>query len=121
MLERSQKQPEHALALEASGTVIARDVESAVDGAVGASSAGTGLVIVVSQDFDGYFAEVARGLANVAVAHKNVVRIAVVTEADQMDEAKLVGWNTSAVPIRLFSTQELSAAYAWADAARRGE
>ena len=121
MLERTRDQPEHALALEASDTVIARDVEAAVDAALGASTVGTGLVIVVNRDFDGYFAEIARGLASVSVGHKNVVKIAVVTEADRMDEAKLISWSASAVPIRLFPAAERHAAYAWADAARRGE
>jgi len=121
MLERTQDQPEHALALEASGTVMARDVEQAIDAALGAATVATGLVIVISRDFDGYFAELARGLATVAVAHKNIVRIAVVTEADRMDEARLNAWGASAVPVRLFAVNERRAAYDWADAARRGE
>jgi hypothetical protein len=121
MLERVKDAPSHALALEASGTVMARDVEQAVEAALEPTSAATGLVIVISRDFDGYLAELARGLANVAVAHKSIVRIAVVTEADRMDEAQLGGWSASAVPIRLFAANERRAAYDWADAARRGE
>jgi hypothetical protein len=121
MLERLQDPPEHALALEASGTIMASDIEAAADAALGASTVGTGLVIVIGRDFDGYLAELARGLANVSLAHKNIVRIAVVTDADRMDEAKLSGWSASAVPVRLFAASERRAAYNWADAARRGE
>ena len=121
MLERMKDAPEHALALKASGTVMARDVEAVVDSALGASTVGSGLVIVVDPDFDGYFAEVARGLTTVSLAHKNVVRIAVVTEADQIDEAKISGFSDAAVPIRLYAASDLRAAYDWADAARRGE
>ncbi len=80
MLERMQDAPEHALALKASGTVMARDVEAAVSAALGESTVGTGLVVVIDPDFDGYFAELARGLTTVSLAHRNIVRIAVVTE-----------------------------------------
>ena len=121
MLERMKDAPEHGLALEASGTVMARDVQAAAEAALGPASAATGLVIVISRDFDGYLAEVARGLANVSVAHKAIVRIAVVTDADPMGEAKLNPWSGSAVPIRLFSAEERRAACAWADAAGRGD
>ncbi|MGO9423444.1 STAS/SEC14 domain-containing protein [Roseiarcus sp.] len=121
MLERMQETPQHALALKASGTVMARDVEAAIEAALGSTTAATGLVVVVDRDFDGYFAELSRGLATVALAHKNMVRIAVVTEADRMDEAKLCGWSASPVPIRLFAANERRAAYDWADGVRRGE
>jgi hypothetical protein len=121
MLERMQDSPEHALALKASGTVMARDVEAAVDSALGASAVGTGLVIVIDPDFDGYLAELARGLTTVSVAHKNVVRIAVVGNADQIEEAKLSGFSDSAVTIRLYDSSDRRAAYDWADATRRGE
>ena len=121
MLERMQDAPEHALALKASGTVMARDVEAAVNAALGESTVGTGLVVVIDADFDGYLAELARGLTTVSLAHKNVVRIAVVAEADQMEEAKISGFSVSAVPIRLYAAGERKAAYDWADAPRRGE
>ena len=121
MLERMKDQPAHALALEASGTVMARDVEAAVEAALGPTGAPTGLVIVISRDFDGYLAELARGLANVSVAHRSIVRIAVVTDADRMDEAKLKPWSASAVPIRFFSAEERRDACDWADAAGRGD
>ena len=121
MLERIQDAPEHALALEASGTVMARDVEAAVEAALGSTSVPTGLVIEISEDFDGYMAELSRGLATVALAHKNIVRIAVLTDVDRMDEAKLGGSSASAVSIRFFTPAERRAAYDWAAATRRGE
>ena len=85
------------------------------------STVGIGLVVVIDPDFDGYFAELARGLTTVSLAHKNVVRIAVVTEADRMDEAKISGFSVSAVPIRLYAAADRKTAYDWADATRRGE
>ena len=121
MLDRVQDAPADTLALRASGTIVARDVEAAIEAAIGASTASTGVVIVIDRDFDGYFAELARGLANSSLAHKNLVKLAVVTDADRMDEAKLSGFDVSAVPIRLFAANQRSAAYNWAAAARRGE
>ena len=121
MLDRVQDAPADTLALRASGTILARDVEVAIETAIGSSIASTGVVIVIDRDFDGYFAELARGLANSSLAHKNLVKLAVVTETDRMDEAKLSGFDVSAVPIRLFGANERNAAYNWAAAARRGE
>lgn len=118
MLERMQDAPERALALQASGTVVASDVDAAVEAALG-SKAALGLVVVISQDFDGYLAELARGLKSVALAHKSIVRIAVVAEAGQIEEGRLIGWNDPPVPIRLFPASERRAAFGWADAAGR--
>jgi hypothetical protein len=119
MLEQVQDAPPHALALSASGTVMAHDVEAALESALGASNAATGLVIVIDRDFDGYLAELARGLANASLAHKNLVKLAIVT--DLTDEAKLAGFDVSAVPVRLFASTDRRAALDWAAAARRGE
>jgi hypothetical protein len=121
MLERITDAPAHALALKASGTVLERDVDAAIEAAIGKSTASTAVVIVIDRDFDGYFAELARGLTNASLAHKNLVKLAVVTDLDRMDEARHSGFDVSAVPIRLFPTSDRNAAYAWADAARRGE
>jgi hypothetical protein len=121
MLERMQDGPAHALAHKASGTIMARDVEAAIEAALGSPTTATGLVIVIDPDFDGYFAELARGLASVALARRNIVRIAVVAEPDQLSEARLNEWTASPVSIRLFSVDERRAAYDWADATRRGE
>ena len=92
MLERIQDAPAQTLALKASGTIMARDVEAAIEAALGPSSAATGLVVVIDRDFDGYLAELARGLANAALAHRSLVKLAVVTDADRMDEARLSGF-----------------------------
>lgn len=121
MLERITDAPAHTLALNASGTVMERDVDAAIEAAIGKSTASTGVVIVIDRDFDGYFAELARGLTNASLAHKNLVKLAVVTDPDRMEEARLSGFDVSAVPIRLFPSSDRNAAYAWADAARRGE
>ncbi|HXZ17702.1 MAG TPA: hypothetical protein VEH77_17395, partial [Roseiarcus sp.] len=68
MLQRMQNAPAHTLALKASGTIMARDVEAAVEAALGSANAATGLVIAIEREFDGYFAELLRGLANVSHA-----------------------------------------------------
>jgi hypothetical protein len=121
MLERVQDAPPHTLALQASGTVMARDVEAAIEAALGQSGAATGLVIVIDPEFDGYFAEVARGLTSASLAHKSLVKLAVVTDTNRMDEARLSGFDVSAVPVRLFDAADQRAAMEWAEAARRGE
>ena len=58
MLERVQEAPAQTLALRASGTVVARDIEVAIGASLG--EAATGLVIVIDPDFEGDFAELAR-------------------------------------------------------------
>jgi hypothetical protein len=121
MLERVQDAPAHALALRASGSILAREIEAAIEEALGRSEAATGLVIVIDPDFGGYFAELARGLTSAALTHKSLVKLAVVADAERMDEAKLDGFDVSPVPVRLFASANRNAALEWAAAARRGE
>ncbi len=121
MLERIQDAPAETLALRASGTILSQDIEAAIQAAMGGSNAARGLVIVIDRDFDGYFAELSRGLANAALAHRSLVKLAVVADADRMEEAKLSGFDISAVPIRLFDSSDRNAAFDWAAGARRGE
>jgi hypothetical protein len=116
-LERMQDAPAHILALRASGTIIASDVEAAVQTASGSANAATGLIVDIAREFDGYFAELSRGLLNVSRAHKNLARIAVITDADRMDEAKLSGLGASATSPRLFSADDRRKAYDWVGAA----
>ena len=87
MLERVREAPAQTLALRASGTVMA--VTSKRRSPRPWAEAATGLVIVIDPDFGGYFAELARGLANAALAHKSLVKLAVVTDTERMDEARL--------------------------------
>src|SRR5580658_4376883 len=114
MLERVQDAPTHALALRASGSILAREIEAAIEDALGQSDAATGLLIVVDPHFAGYFAELARGLAHAALAHKSLVKLAVVTDAERMDEVKLSGFDISPVPVRLFASADRKAALDWA-------
>jgi hypothetical protein len=111
--------PTRALALEASGTVMAGDVDAAVEAELGPKAAAIGLLVAISQDFDGYLAELARGLKSVSLAHKAIVRIAVVAEHGQIEEAGLVGWTDAPVSIRLFPASERHTAFDWVDAAGR--
>jgi hypothetical protein len=119
MLERVQDAPAQALALRASGTVMAGDIEAAIDAALG--EAATGLVMIIDPDFEGYFPELARGLASAALAHKSLVKLAVVTDPERMDEARRCDIEASPVPIRLVARIDEKGALEWAAAARRGE
>jgi hypothetical protein len=119
MLERVQEAPAQTLALRASGTVMAGDIEAAIGAALG--EAATGLVMIIDPDFEGYFAEMARGLASAALAHKSLVKLAVVTDPERMDEARRSDFEASPVPIRLVARTDEKGALEWAAAARRGE
>jgi hypothetical protein len=119
MLERLQDAPAQTLALRATGTVTARDIETAIDAGLG--DAATGLVIVIGPDFDGDFPELARGLASSALAHKWLVKLAVIVDPEQMDGATLNSFEASPVRIRQFAHADENAALEWAAAARRGE
>jgi hypothetical protein len=121
MLEQVQDAPAHGVALRASGTVMAQDVEAAIAAALGRSEAATGLVIVIDADFEGYFAELARGLTNASLTHRALVKLAVVTLPERMDEARVSGFDVSAVPVRLFDAADQRTALEWVAAARRGE
>jgi hypothetical protein len=63
----------------------------------------------------------ARGLATSALAHKSLVKLAVVVDPEQMDGARLNSFEASPVRIRQFACADESAALEWAAAARRGE
>jgi hypothetical protein len=119
MLEQVHDGPAQTVALRASGTVLAGDVETAINAALG--EAATGLVVIIDKDFDGYFAELARGLATAALAHKSLVKLAVVVDPEQMDGARLNSFEASPVHIRQFARADENAALEWAAAARRGE
>lgn len=119
MLERVQEAPPQALALRASGTVMAGDIEAAVNAALG--EAATGLVMIIDPNFDGDFAGLARGLATSALAHKSLVKLAVVIDPEQMDGATLNSFEASPVRIRQFARADANSALEWAAAARRGE
>ena len=100
---------------------MARDVEAAIEAAFGQSEAATGLVIVIDPDFDGYFAELARGLTNASLAHKVAGQARGRHRPGRMDEARLSGFDVSPVPVRLFAEADEQGALDWAAAARRGE
>jgi hypothetical protein len=119
MLERVHEGPAQTVALRASGTVVAADVEAAISAAMG--GAATGLVVIIAPDFAGDFAELARGLASSALAHKSLVKLAVVVDPEQMDGATLNNFEASPVRIRQFARADEHTALEWAAAARRGE
>lgn len=122
MLERLQEAPDRIVGLRASGAVTAQDVEETIGSLddPGQSAPG-GLVVVVDRDFAGNFAELAQGLTNASLARRSLVRVALVTEPDELDEARTSGFDRAPVPIRLFAAPDLRAALDWAAAPRRGE
>jgi hypothetical protein len=117
MLERVENA--ETLALRASGAVSARDLEATINAALG--EAATGLVVIIDPNFDGDFAGLARGLATSALAHKSLVKLAVVVDPEQMDGATLNSFEASPVRIRQFARVDANSALEWAAAARRGE
>ncbi len=119
MLERMHDAPAQTLAWRASGAVTAQDIEAAIDAGLG--EAATGLVVIIDPDFDGDFAELARGLASAALAKKSLVKLAVVIDPERMDGARLNSFEASPVHIRQFARADENAALEWAAAARRGE
>lgn len=122
MLERQADAPDRTIALKASGTVMARDVVEAiarVSADFGASAAS--VVVEIDHDFDGYLAELARGLATASLAHRSLVKLAVVMDGDRLDEARVAGFDNAAAPVRLFAAADRRMAFDWAAAARRGE
>jgi hypothetical protein len=119
MLKRVQDGPAQTVALRASGVVVAQDVEAAINAALG--EVATGLVVIIAPDFVGDFSELARGLATSALAHKSLVKLAVVVDREQMDGATLNSFEASPVHIRQFARADESAALEWAASARRGE
>ncbi len=122
MLERLQQAPDLIVGLRASGAVVAQEVEEAIGPlAGGGGSVPAGLVIVVDRDCDGSYGELARGLAKASLAHRSLVRLAVVTEGEAREEARLNGFDQLAVPVRYFAAADLRMALDWAAASRRGE
>lgn len=90
------------------GTVMAADVEALYTDAPARS------MIVVDADFDGYMAELARGLQTVAGrAGAATQRIAVIVNADVLDEAELGGLTPDGTTLRAFSRADTAAALAW--------
>lgn len=92
----------------ANGTVMATDVEALYTDAPARS------MIVVDADFDGYMAELARGLrAVVERAGASAQRIAVIVNADVLDEAELGGLSPDGAALRAFPRNDAAAALAW--------
>jgi hypothetical protein len=122
MLERLQEGPNRIVGLRATGAVTARNVEEAI-GSIEepGPSVAVGLVIVADRDFDGNFAELAQGLTSAAIACRSLVRLALVTEPEELEEARTRGFDREPVPVRLFAAADLRAALDWAAAAPRGE
>ena len=123
MLERLSDAPDRTIGLKASGTVMAHDLEQAIEGLTGdiKSSPAASVIVVIDEDFDGYFVEVARGLATASLAHRTLVKLAVVMDEGRIGEARESGFDLAAATVRLFPAADRKTAFDWAAAARRGE
>jgi len=117
MFEPGGELPNGVLALRASGTVIAQDVPEAV-----ALLAGTrpelkerGLVVFVGPDFDGYLAELVRGLEEEAAkGNAPFARWALVVEDDKMGEVHQFGRFAAEGNFRVFQESVRQSALEWA-------
>ena len=117
MLEPVGNLPENIRGLRAIGTVIESDVTEAV-ACAGKSKSGLsdkcGLVIFVAADFDGYLAELIRGLeAGAARDCPPFTRWALVVRDDVMDEVSQYGSFAVDNNFRAFPDSERRNALAW--------
>ena len=89
MFEPVREVPKGVTGLRATGTVIEQDVKEAVALAAAATqgSKSHGLVVFVGLDFDGYLAELVRGLKNEAAENSaQFARWALVVKDDLIEE-----------------------------------
>ena len=114
MFEPLGELPEGLSGLRASGTIVERDVTEAVASAAKAmqGSKGRGLVVIVGPDFDGYLAELVRGLAKEA-AVAPFARYALVVKDDELDEVRQYGC-FGADNLRVFGERARQSAIEWA-------
>lgn len=114
MLEPLSDAPAGACVLRANGTVIASDVAEAFAKAQAAPGRdGTaGFVIAIDPDFDGYLAELARGLTAAAAAPRPpFTRFALVAPDGMVSEARRLG---GAGAVKIFPASEKTAAFSYA-------
>lgn len=99
----------------ASGTVTADDVEKAASAeAARIRSAGGFVLVIAGDDFDGYLAEIARGLRRVASnAAIGARRVALVAPESMMAELSEAGVTRTDGAIRAFPEADAAAARAW--------
>jgi len=104
MLTRLEGQPEELIRLRASGTVLATDVSLAMRDL----PARAHLIVVLDPDFDGYLAEISRGLAAADCA-----RCALIVPDDMLVEARI---HADTETFRTFPASERGKATMWAAA-----
>ncbi|MGJ0505970.1 MAG: hypothetical protein ACR652_02300 [Methylocystis sp.] len=108
MLESLAETPPGVRGLRATGVVVAADVAQAL--AAAQPDAAAGLVVVIDPDFDGYLAELMRGLAAAAAAPAPAfARVALVAPDDMLAEAGRHGGE-----VRLFPASRRAEALAYA-------
>jgi hypothetical protein len=113
MLEPLTDLPAGVCGLRALGTVVAADVAAAIAGAAAASGHATtkGLVVVIDPDFDGYLAELVRGLATAAAAPAPAfARFALIAPDGVVSEARAHGADAP----RIFPASQRADALAFA-------
>ena len=102
MLTRLEGLPEELVRLHASGTVVATDVSLAMRDL----PAQAHMVVVLDPDFDGYLAEISRGLAG-----SDCARCALIVPDDMIEEARI---HADTDRFRIFPASERGKATMWA-------
>jgi hypothetical protein len=106
--------PKGVAGLMALGTVVEHDVPQAVALVGGAGSATPGLAVFVARDFDGYLAELLRGLEKTAEdGDAPFARWALILRDDEIGEADLYGKSLAGGKLRVFRDSERQAALGW--------
>ena len=116
MFEPVREVPKGVTGLRATGTVIEQDVKEAVALAAAATqgSKSHGLVVFVGLDFDGYLAELVRGLKNEAAENSApFARWALVVKDDLIEEVRQYGSFTKDSHLRVFTESARPSALEW--------
>jgi hypothetical protein len=115
VLEPMTGLPDGIAGLKAFGTVVEQDVPQAVAlvAADRRAPARTGLAVFVARDFDGYLAELLRGLENAAGGDAPFARWALIVGDDEIGEADLYGKSLAGEKLRVFPDSERQTALEW--------
>jgi hypothetical protein len=114
MLEPLTDLPAGVVGLRAIGTVLAEDVAAAITAAAAAPGHAPtkGMVVLIDPDFDGYLAELVRGLATAAVAPAPAfARFALIAPDGVVSEARSHGGDFA---MRIFPASRHAEALAFA-------
>jgi hypothetical protein len=118
MIERTSANDENAITYRLTGTVVADDVKQAVcsDEKLAAGASSRSLVFTVDPEFDGYWAEVLRGLRALADEDgcaTRIARVAIIIPPDMRGEYETSPVLEMAIECRAFTSLEDDQARHW--------